>query len=278
MKCEFTISAACLFSIASASAADPELSAPTLGGAFFPVSAMWEELAKSLDAKIKPPPTSRGVVILYALKDGPLDKAGLGSLDVITHVEGKPVEDPASLLKLVPTLTVGRPVRIGTYDARRGRSGIAWDRKTVTCTPLTKGATATAVMRVTEDDVLGVTTFKHIDDPKTPGDTAVLVWYVKREGVFSEPLVRFQLRQSNYFGIQSLVVRAGERLFKIDVPGLAKSEIGSAVWEWHDVTLQRDLQRHSRVTTRSRCGSSVVSFRLITKLTPPNAFAFRQPY
>lgn len=183
---------------------------------------------------------------MFALKNGPLDKAGIGTLDVITHIDGEPVTDTDSFTRKVRSLPTGKPVKIVAYHVRRGRNNIAWDRKSYDVTPLTRGETAMASMEAMEDTVLRLTTYKHVDDPGTPGATGVIVRFHKSGDSVTEPTIRFQLQRDSYFGIRTIIVHSGDRLVTIPIPGLTKSEIsGGLVWEWHDISLDasnRDLR------------------------------------
>lgn len=234
MKCANILS--CVLLVASVlQAEEADLNSPSLGAAFIPADA-WRDVMKAKDLKLKLP-TARGAAVIYVLKNGALDRAGLGSLDVITHIDGEAVTDTATFSRKISSLPLGKPVKVVAYHARKSRTGIAWDKKSVEVTPLSRGETALAAMKSSEDDVLDVTSFKHVDDPNTPGPTGVIIRFFKRGDVIATPSVRFQLARQEYFGVRSIIVRAGERLVTVNIPGLAKSEIDGGVWEWHDVPL-----------------------------------------
>ncbi|HPX62035.1 MAG TPA: Do family serine endopeptidase [Deltaproteobacteria bacterium] len=79
------------------------------------IQPVTEELAQSFGMK-----QVKGVLINGVMKGGPADKAGVRQGDVVTHLAGTEVKDPAHLQRLVAEAGVGKPVDIKVY--REGRA------------------------------------------------------------------------------------------------------------------------------------------------------------
>ncbi len=73
-----------------------------------------KDVATALDL-----PEARGALVVNVLQGEPADKAGLEAGDVILSIEGKPVEDTASLLRVVANFPPGAQVAIEIW--RRGQ-------------------------------------------------------------------------------------------------------------------------------------------------------------
>jgi len=57
-------------------------------------------------------PTTNGVLIAGVLRGGPAERAGLKPGDILTAIEGKPVNDPNTMLNLVAALVPGKPASL----------------------------------------------------------------------------------------------------------------------------------------------------------------------
>lgn len=118
----------------------PDPSAPTWGIAFVPVNR-WEEAAKAAKRTLSKPPTEKGALVIGVRKNGPAYKAGISPLDVITHLEDTPVDEPAVFQKSVLSLPVGRPLKVAVLRPREANAVITWEKLNLKLTPLTYSET-----------------------------------------------------------------------------------------------------------------------------------------
>lgn len=90
--------------IASAMGGQPGFIRPYLGASF---DAVTSDIAESLGLKI-----ARGALVQSIVQGGPADKAGLKAGDVVTAVNGRPVEHPDALTYRLTTAGIGSTVKI----------------------------------------------------------------------------------------------------------------------------------------------------------------------
>jgi serine protease DegQ len=79
-----------------------------------------QEITGALAESLKLP-DARGAIIAGVLRGGPADKAGVKPGDVLLAIEGKPVNDPQSMLNLVAGLAPGENAKL---SLRRGQEPI----------------------------------------------------------------------------------------------------------------------------------------------------------
>jgi S1-C subfamily serine protease len=56
--------------------------------------------------------STKGVLIAGVLRNGPAERAGLKPGDILIAIEGKPVNDPNSMLNMVAALVPGKPASL----------------------------------------------------------------------------------------------------------------------------------------------------------------------
>lgn len=176
-------------------------------------------------------PTKAGAYVLRTVTNGPAAKAGLAFGDIISSINGKPVRTDEEFLEAVRALEAGKTVPITGYTNRANK----WKHVSAKITPQSWRDVTLGALDSKVDEVSGITSYTHVDSPKSVNERSELYAYVlgTKEG---KPTLRLRIQYvaKDWLFIESFLIKAGEKSFTLAAPDMERDNGATRIWEWYD--------------------------------------------
>lgn len=219
-------------SVAYAEGQADKFGKPSLGIFFAPLD---DELLNVGERKLKWP-TRRGMLAAGVVDGTPAHKAGIKSIDIVTHIDGQVIDSQDAVTEAAAKLEVGKPVQVKYQKVSEGRGRVRWRSAMAMVTPATRFDVINAQVATHFDDVTGVTIYKPKEQPEDPLDNEMYCTLMKHEGKLS-PYLGLRYRGDDWLFVDSIIISIGKQRFTIDpeYSDFKRDNSAGRCWEWCDV-------------------------------------------
>lgn len=154
--------------------------------------------------------------------------------DIVAVINGAKIESTEDYLHAVSGLKIGEPCTLLVSRAIKRGNRTSWRRAALKVTPTSKRAALMAEVDAVEDDVLGLTVYRHKDAPSVGGPTACTVYFATDGGKPGPLMCRMQFR-GDEMTMDVITMKAGTKTFELKPPPFSvKRDYKGVWWEWYD--------------------------------------------
>ena len=196
-------------------------------------------------------PAKGGLLVMAVSPGSPADTGGLKPLNVITHINRKPVGDPTEFKTVLEGLAIGDPVSMAGYGLTPKN---VWKPGTIKAKVITRRESLKGFTEKTRDAVTNVEFVAHVDTPKITRTSQLQLYIAVVDG---SPRLKMRVSHigQGWIFAQNLMVKIHDNTIAIPLPhDLRDTDVwgGGKTAEVFTLTVEGELLEHVRTIAAAR--------------------------